>query len=250
MAARMFGQVRGALMNPEYGWKTTHFWGPVANWGISFAAVYSMTTEGPEKISAPLTLSLSVYSALFMRFAWLVTPRNYLLFACHIFNESVQLTQLYRRYQYEQTLKPEQLNALSFKLDPKVIGAGVAATAATVIAGPALQRGLTKSPLPATLKGLLNHPVGPFSVFFWAPIGKWLLSGTNIIEYKKPVDTITGPQQAALALTGLIWTRYAFVISPANYSLAAVNFALFTTGSYHLGRKYIYDPFGSSTPHQ
>lgn len=28
-----------------------------------------------------------VYSALFMRFAWAIQPRNYLLFACHFSNE-------------------------------------------------------------------------------------------------------------------------------------------------------------------
>ena len=33
---------------------------------------------------------LCVYSALFMRFAWAVQPRNYLLFACHASNECVQ----------------------------------------------------------------------------------------------------------------------------------------------------------------
>ena len=29
-----------ALMNPENGIKTTHFWGPVANWGLVGSAVY------------------------------------------------------------------------------------------------------------------------------------------------------------------------------------------------------------------
>lgn len=39
---------------------------------------------------------MCVYSALFMRFAWKVQPRNYLLFSCHTANESVQLYQLSR----------------------------------------------------------------------------------------------------------------------------------------------------------
>lgn len=34
---------------------------------------------------------LCVYSALFMRFAWVVQPRNMLLFACHASNECVQV---------------------------------------------------------------------------------------------------------------------------------------------------------------
>jgi hypothetical protein len=40
--------------------------------------------------------AMCVYSGLFMRFAWMVQPRNYLLLACHASNESVQLYQLSR----------------------------------------------------------------------------------------------------------------------------------------------------------
>ncbi|EFJ29983.1 hypothetical protein SELMODRAFT_39191, partial [Selaginella moellendorffii] len=47
--------------------KSTHFWGPVANWGFV------------------------VYSLLFMRFAWMVQPRIYLLFLCHAANELYHL---------------------------------------------------------------------------------------------------------------------------------------------------------------
>lgn len=39
---------------------------------------------------------MCVYSMLFMRFAWMVQPRNYLLLACHATNESVQLYQFNR----------------------------------------------------------------------------------------------------------------------------------------------------------
>ncbi|KAL8154189.1 hypothetical protein V2J09_011949 [Rumex salicifolius] len=39
---------------------------------------------------------MCVYSGLFMRFAWMVQPRNYLLLACHASNEVVQLYQLSR----------------------------------------------------------------------------------------------------------------------------------------------------------
>ena len=41
--------------------------------------------------------AMCVYSALFMRFAYKVQPRNWLLFGCHFCNEIVQLNQL-RRY--------------------------------------------------------------------------------------------------------------------------------------------------------
>lgn len=46
--------------------------------------------------TVPFGAAMCVYSGLFMRFAWMVQPRNYLLLACHASNESVQLYQLSR----------------------------------------------------------------------------------------------------------------------------------------------------------
>ena len=40
--------------------------------------------------------AMCVYSALFMRFSLAIRPRNYLLFACHAANETVQLYNLQR----------------------------------------------------------------------------------------------------------------------------------------------------------
>ncbi|XP_065558840.1 mitochondrial pyruvate carrier 1-like [Artemia franciscana] len=74
---------------------STHFWGPVANWGIPIAALSDLKKD-PEFISGKMTLALCLYSAIFMRFAWKVQPRNLLLFACHMTNEAAQLTQGYR----------------------------------------------------------------------------------------------------------------------------------------------------------
>lgn len=39
---------------------------------------------------------MCVYSLLFMRFAWEIRPRNYILLACHASNECVQLNQMRR----------------------------------------------------------------------------------------------------------------------------------------------------------
>ncbi|KAF9086707.1 pyruvate transporter mpc1 [Mortierella sp. GBA35] len=76
-----------------------HFWGPVANWGLPLAAIADFKKD-PELISGNMTAALSVYSLLFMRFAWMVQPRNYLLFACHATNETAQLVQGYRFINY------------------------------------------------------------------------------------------------------------------------------------------------------
>ncbi|KAE8445021.1 hypothetical protein EG329_014027 [Mollisiaceae sp. DMI_Dod_QoI] len=91
---------------------STHFWGPVSNFGIPIAAVMD-TQKSPELISGKMTGALVVYSATFMRYALAVQPKNYLLFACHFVNEGAQLTQGYRWMQYhkwggkEQQLKLE-----------------------------------------------------------------------------------------------------------------------------------------------
>ncbi|VDP98619.1 unnamed protein product [Trichobilharzia regenti] len=50
--------------------------------------------NNPEKISGKMTTALIFYSAAFMRFAYLVQPRNMLLFACHFTNEIAQSVQL------------------------------------------------------------------------------------------------------------------------------------------------------------
>lgn len=55
----------------------------------------------PETISGKMTGVLCVYSLLFMRFAWMVQPRNYLLLACHASNEAAQLNQLSRWANYQ-----------------------------------------------------------------------------------------------------------------------------------------------------
>ena len=49
-----------------------------------------------------MTVALVGYSATFMRYAMAVTPRNWLLFGCHVVNFSAQATQLYRYTNYWQ----------------------------------------------------------------------------------------------------------------------------------------------------
>lgn len=99
-----------AFINSPTGPKTTHFWGPVANWGFVLAGLADMQ-KSPEVISPNMTGAMCVYSGLFMRFAWMVQPRNYLLLACHASNEVVQATQLTRWYNYHNSKEGEQSQA-------------------------------------------------------------------------------------------------------------------------------------------
>jgi len=158
----LFQQARAALVNPTYGWKTTHFWGPVANWGIALAGVYDMTQKDASHVSVPMTGTLALYSLAFMRFAWRVSPRNYILLACHVFNEGVQLVQLYRRLQFDR----------QFQKSNEVISIVKEAFCASVVASgifvPKLQQKVLSSKfIPENAKRLLAHPAGPFTIFFW-----------------------------------------------------------------------------------
>jgi len=71
---------------------STHFWGPVANWGLPLAALADLKKE-EDIISGSMTSTMIVYSCIFMRFAWRVQPRNYLLLACHATNTTAQSVQ-------------------------------------------------------------------------------------------------------------------------------------------------------------
>ena len=74
----------GMIRSP-IGPMTIHFWGPMANWGLVIAGILDMN-KPMDRVSLKMTSVLCFYSCLFMRFAWMVQPRNYLLFACHFCN--------------------------------------------------------------------------------------------------------------------------------------------------------------------
>ncbi|KAJ1975668.1 pyruvate transporter mpc1 [Dimargaris cristalligena] len=99
---------------------STHFWGPVANWGLPLAAMADMKKD-PSIISGKMTAALTVYSLVFMRFAWVVNPRNHLLFACHFANEICQLTQCYRfvNYHYLSGSQTHDENKIPLDSSPK-----------------------------------------------------------------------------------------------------------------------------------
>ncbi|KAK7338322.1 hypothetical protein VNO77_18928 [Canavalia gladiata] len=96
-----------SFWNSPIGPKTTHFWGPTFNWSLPLAAALD-TQKPPEMISGKMTAVMCVYSAMFMRFAWVVRPRNIHLLVCHVSNETVQLYQLSRRFRAQSG--PEQKN--------------------------------------------------------------------------------------------------------------------------------------------
>ncbi|RZB59806.1 Mitochondrial pyruvate carrier 1 isoform D [Glycine soja] len=99
-----------SFWNSPTGLKTTHFWGPAFNWSLPFAAAMD-TKKPPETISVNMTGVMCVYSALCMRFAWMVRPRNPHLLVCHVSNETVQLYQLSRWFRAQRGLEQNKKDA-------------------------------------------------------------------------------------------------------------------------------------------
>ncbi|KAJ7967764.1 Mitochondrial pyruvate carrier [Quillaja saponaria] len=69
-------------------------------------------------------------------------------------------------------------------------------------------------------------------VHFWAPTFKWSISIANIVDFAKPPEKISYPQQIAVTWSGVIWSRYSTVITPENWNLLSVSVAM--AGTWHL----------------
>lgn len=95
--------------------------------------------------------------------------------------------------------------------------------------------------LPAKLRPLYNHPAGPKTVFFWAPMFKWGLVGAGLADMTRPAEKLSTSQSAVLTATGLIWSRYSLVIIPKNWNLFCVNFFLGCAGGSQLYRIWRYN---------
>jgi mitochondrial pyruvate carrier 2 len=244
--AGVVNTIRANLMHAEHGWKTTHFWGPVANWGLVGAAVYDATYNGPEKIDLPMVGTMWAYSATFLRFFWAVIPRNPLGMACHVFNIAAQSNQIRRAAEYKSAQSEEGRKEVE-GFAKLAAGAGVTLMGLIAGAGP-MARALSQPTMPSFVQTIGKSPVGPFTVFFWAPASKWALSGNNLIDLRKDTNKMSMANQIALSVTGLIWTRYSLVITPINYNLAAVNFVLGISSIWHLQRKVRNDYIGESPP--
>lgn len=94
--------------------------------------------------------------------------------------------------------------------------------------------------VPGKLRPLWEHPAGPKTVFFWAPVFKWSLVIAGIGDLTRPADKLSISQSSALAATGLIWSRYSLVIIPKNWSLFSVNVFVASTSIYQLSRAYLH----------
>lgn len=216
-------------------WNDVHFWataGALAGWGMSGAAIYDAALQGPEVISLNMTGVMLIYSSLFTRWAWIVHPRNTLLAACHATNVCAQANQMRRALEHKIELgEKDQVEEIAKK------GAMVAAGGvACFVFGPVVQRAIVDANL-GPLSATAGAAAGPFTVHFWAPMSKWLISGASFLDLDRPTDKISLPQYTALTLTGFFFSRYALLVIPINYVLCSVNIALFGSSLYHWVRK-------------
>ncbi|KAI5090187.1 hypothetical protein C0J45_20322 [Silurus meridionalis] len=90
--------------------------------------------------------------------------------------------------------------------------------------------------LPPKLRPMYNHPAGPKTVFFWAPVFKWGLVFAGFSDLTRPPEKLSVSQSCVLTATGVIWSRYCLVITPRIWALFAVNFFLGLSGSIQLLR--------------
>jgi len=216
-------------------WNNTQWWGTagaMAGWGMSGAAIYDALESSPELISLNMTGVLLVYSSLFARWAFVVKPQNLLLAGCHVTNVAAQMNQLRRAVEYKkENGKDDEVDDIM-----KKAGATAAAGAACVLGGPMVQSAIVNANL-GVVSSIAAAEAGPFTVHFWAPMSKWMISGASFLELDRPTEKISLAQYSALTLTGFFFSRYALLVSPINYTLCSVNIALFGSSAWHLGRK-------------
>ncbi|XP_060077189.1 mitochondrial pyruvate carrier 2-like [Ylistrum balloti] len=84
-----------------------------------------------------------------------------------------------------------------------------------------------------------NHPAGPKTIFFWAPLFKWVLVIAGLGDITRPAEKLSLVQSTAL-LSGYIWARYSLIIIPRNVNLCLVNLFVGLVGSVQLTRIYLY----------
>lgn len=145
-------------------WHSAEFWGgmgALAGWGMSGAAIYDASQQGPEVISLTMTPVLMVYSALFARWAWVVKPQNLLLCGCHVTNVVAQSNQLRRALEHKMANGQEQQ---VYDIGQKA-AVGGAVIAGSVLAGPTMRAAITNMKL-GIVSDVAAADAGPFTVHF------------------------------------------------------------------------------------
>ncbi|KAH6562809.1 hypothetical protein BASA50_010026 [Batrachochytrium salamandrivorans] len=104
-AAAAGGQSWAArFINHPAGPKTIHFWAPAMKWGLVIAGLGDLQRPA-EKLSLMQTSALAATGIIWSRYSLVITPKNYNLFSVNVFVGAIGVYQLFRIYQYNQSLK-------------------------------------------------------------------------------------------------------------------------------------------------
>ena len=118
-----------------------------------------------------------VYSSLFARWAWVVKPQNLLLSACHVSNVFAQINQMRRAVNYKiEKGEEEEVYEIGKKAAGVAVGIG-----GVIIASPVIRNAVVSANL-GPVSTFAGAAAGPFTVHFWAPMSKWLISGSSTLH--------------------------------------------------------------------
>ncbi|CAD2221184.1 Mitochondrial pyruvate carriers, putative [Angomonas deanei] len=81
--------------------------GALANWMIPIAGIANFASRPYSDIDPIMTMTLCLYSAIFVRWSIAITPANYPLFACHVTNSTIQFATLVRKAYGSFVVQPE-----------------------------------------------------------------------------------------------------------------------------------------------
>ncbi|KAG9411817.1 Mitochondrial pyruvate carrier 2 [Aphanomyces cochlioides] len=79
---------------------TVHFWAPAFKWCISLANIADMS-KNPDLLSTNQQLAVTLTGLIWSRYSLVITPKNWNLFSVNIFMAGTGLTQLYRKFEWE-----------------------------------------------------------------------------------------------------------------------------------------------------
>ncbi|KND00662.1 protein 44 [Spizellomyces punctatus DAOM BR117] len=98
------GSAFARFWNHPAGPKTIHFWAPAMKWGLVIAGLGDLQRPA-EKLSVMQTVALAATGVIWSRYSLVITPKNWSLFSVNVFVGATGLYQLYRIYDYRQSLK-------------------------------------------------------------------------------------------------------------------------------------------------
>ncbi|CXI96857.1 mitochondrial pyruvate carrier protein 2, putative [Plasmodium berghei] len=90
------------------------------------------------------------------------------------------------------------------------------------------------------IKKAFVSDTGLLTIHFWAPTFKWSISLANIADINRDPKLLSLPQQFAIGLTGLLFSRFAYVIKPRNINLITINIFMSITAMYQITRIAVY----------